>query len=136
MRSVLRYLNTSHPPEDAVTVLPPVYFNARYDPSQLSYLQSTCQWPEGLSDAARQVCRHLVATGFSNTLAPSSVADHHWMHTYWSKSGYKRKPLDSVPAIGRRVALHFNVPYRKSRRRTRSTTDKCFTPRLKFGPFR
>ncbi|KAK2180815.1 hypothetical protein NP493_425g04018 [Ridgeia piscesae] len=133
-RVLRRYLNASsqRPSEDSVSVLPPVYFSMRFDPMQLPYLKKSCVNTTGLSTDAQHVCRHLVDSKFVNVLDPEAVADHHWQHTYWNMPGFMSRPQDSVTDIARLIARHFNTTP------THSTppTHTCYTPKLKFGPFR
>lgn len=127
-----RFLNTSSSrlPEDVVTVLPPVYFSATFDPMQLLYLKKTCLKPSNLSANARKVCDRLISNNFVNTLEPGSYADHRWLHTYWDISGFRQKSRFSVSDIAHLVAQRFNASPSSA-----PPSSNCYTPLLKFGPF-
>ena len=129
-RVLRKFLDTPHPSQDLVTVLPPVYFSQTFDPMQLPYLEKTCANTTGLLEDGRRMCETLIAKGFTNTLLPASIADHRWLHTYWHKEGYARKTRTGIADVARAVAKRYHASAVSS-----NSDDNCHTPRLKFGPF-
>ena len=130
-RVLRKFLTTQRPSQDRVTVVPPVYFSQTFDPMQLPYLKKTCANTTGLREDARRLCEELVARRFENTLLPTSIADHHWLHTYWDKAGYSRKTQTGIADVALAVAERYHAASTVNS----NPDDNCHTPLLKFGPF-
>lgn len=80
--------------ENGVYLAPSEYFFPTIDPAKYSYMKDRCHKFESMSHVQQHACVSLKINGVVRVPKSYSFTDHHWAHTYFSKSISLRNPVN------------------------------------------